>query len=152
VQINSLSGYSKKWGIDLFVAFGVRFWPSTNGAIPFSKPANLLTRQNKNQPEREFLENGKNPENKPEREILENAENPEIRKIRNNNKNAQTRITQRSRQKKRKSEKQKREPNQATGLRLEIQKLKDTIATRKKENPHNPELLFLNKLCNQKKN
>jgi len=39
----------------------------------------------------------------------------------------------------------------ATGLRLEIQKLKDTIATRKKENPHNPELLLLNKLCNQKK-
>ena len=32
-------------------------------------PPNLLTRQNKNQPEREFLENG---------------ENPEIRKIRNN--------------------------------------------------------------------
>jgi len=39
----------------------------------------------------------------------------------------------------------------ATGLRLEIQKLKNTIATRKKENSHNPELLLLNKLCNQKK-
>jgi hypothetical protein len=39
----------------------------------------------------------------------------------------------------------------ATGLRLEIQKLKNTIATRKKENPHNPEILLLNKLCNQKK-
>ena len=39
----------------------------------------------------------------------------------------------------------------ATSLRLEIQKLKDTIATRKKENPHNLELPLLNKLCNQKK-
>jgi len=39
----------------------------------------------------------------------------------------------------------------AIGLRIEIQKLKDTIATRKKENPHNPELPLLNKLCNQKK-
>jgi len=41
----------------------------------------------------------------------------------------------------------------ATGLGLEIQKLKNTIATRKKENlnPHNPELLLLNKLCDQKK-
>ena len=37
------------------------------------------------------------------------------------------------------------------GLRLEIQKLKNTIATRKKGNPHNAELWFLNKLCNQKK-
>jgi len=39
----------------------------------------------------------------------------------------------------------------ATGLRLEIQKLKDTIATQKKENPHNPEVPLLNKLCNQEK-
>jgi len=41
----------------------------------------------------------------------------------------------------------------ATGLGLEIQKLKNTIATRKKENlnPHNPELLLLNKLRDQKK-
>ena len=45
---------------------------------------NLLTRQNKNQPEQEFLDNGENPENQAEREILENAENPEIRKSRNN--------------------------------------------------------------------
>jgi len=37
-----------------------------------------------------------------------------------------------------------------TGLRLEIQKLKNTITTQKKENPHNPELLLLNKLCDQK--
>jgi len=45
-------------------------------------------------------------------------------------------------------------PNPTTtviGLRLEIQKLKDTIATREKENPHNPELPLVNKLCNQKK-
>jgi len=39
----------------------------------------------------------------------------------------------------------------ATGLRLEVQKLKNTIGTRKKDNPHNPELLLLNKLCYQKK-
>ena len=39
----------------------------------------------------------------------------------------------------------------ATGLRLEIQKLKDTIATRKKETPHNPKLPLLHKLCNQEK-
>jgi len=32
----------------------------------------------------------------------------------------------------------------AIDLRLEIQKLKNTIATRKKENPHNPELPFFN--------
>jgi len=42
----------------------VRGFRSVNGCQP-----NLLTRQNKNQPEREFLENGGNPE---------------IRKIRNN--------------------------------------------------------------------
>jgi len=41
--------------------------------------------------------------------------------------------------------------NTAAGLRLDIQKHKDTIATRKKENPHNPELPLQNKFCNQKK-
>ena len=46
---------------------------------------------------------------------------------------------------------EKNDGHAATGLRLEIQKLKNTIATRRKENPHNPELLLLNKLCNQKK-
>jgi len=43
----------------------VRGFRSVNGC-----PPNLLTRQNKNQPEREFPENGRNPQ---------------IRKIRNNN-------------------------------------------------------------------
>ena len=39
----------------------------------------------------------------------------------------------------------------AIDLRLEIQKLKNAKATRKKENPHNPELPLINKLRNQKK-
>jgi len=62
------------------------FW-SVYGCLP-----NLLSRQNKNQPEREFLENGRNSE---------------IRKIRNN---AQNQNSQRSRQmwkNKRRSEKTK---------------------------------------------
>ena len=54
-----------------------------------------LTGQNTNQPKREFLENLEN---------LQNLENQEIRKIRTNMQKA--RITQRSRKKKRKSEKQ----------------------------------------------
>ena len=50
-------------------------------------PAKPADKTEQNQPEREFLENGENPENQPEREILENAENPVICKIRNNKQN-----------------------------------------------------------------
>ena len=49
-------------------------------------PPHLLPRQNKNQLEREFLDNGENTENIPKREILQNGENPEIRKKENKQK------------------------------------------------------------------
>jgi len=48
------------------------FW-SVYGCLP-----NLLSRQNKNQPEREFLENGGNPEI---RKIRNNAQNQNFSKI-----------------------------------------------------------------------
>jgi len=57
-------------------------WCEWLSAKPAARP-----RQNKSQPEQEFLENGENPENLPEQEILENGEKSEIRRIRKNTQN-----------------------------------------------------------------
>jgi len=71
-------------------------------------PKDLQTKQNQTQVKREILENIEKQEirkMRPEQEILKNREYAEIRKIRGQQtKMHKTRITHRSRQKKRKSE------------------------------------------------